>query len=51
MTAPTRAVRRRPHPLVTLAGWAVFLLILGGAAWVLGFCVGWVSDVVFGVKP
>lgn len=51
MTAPTRTVRRRPHPLVTLAGWIVIGLVLGAVFWAVGFCLAWVSDVVFGIKP
>lgn len=50
MTAPSRAARR-PHPLVTVLGLAALLAIVGAAFVPVEFCLAWVSDVVFGVKP
>lgn len=43
--------RRRPHPLVTLAGWIVIGFLLGWALWAVGWCFQWVSDTAWGVNP
>ena len=43
--------KKAPHPLLTLIGLALMLALVGAGAWAAGFCVAWVSDVAFGVKP
>jgi len=44
-------VKARPHPVATAAGLAVLRVIVAVAMMPIGFCLAWVSDTVFGVKP
>jgi hypothetical protein len=47
----TTLSRRTPHPLLTVLGMAVVLLLVGAAFVPVGFALAWVSDVAFGVGP
>lgn len=47
----TTRSRRAPHPLVTLLGLAALLVIVAVAMVPVGFCLGWVGDLIWSATP
>jgi cyanate permease len=43
--------RRRPHPVVTLAGWLLTAAVFAAVSQSVGYVLAYLADLIWGVRP